>query len=326
MAEATVDKATQPVSKGPMADANKRKALGRGLAALMPGHATSAAPKPSANAAPVSAPTVTTAVAGTSGFRILPIERIHPNKKQPRKQFNEGALADLVSSIQTQGVLQPLVVRRSGDGYEIVAGERRWRAATRAGLREVPAVVKDYSDNIALQVALVENLQRQDLDPLEEAEAYGRLIRDHKLTHEEVALAVGKSRSVVTNTLRLMKLPEEILGYLGDGRLTAGHARALMTVEDKKLQLALAADLVGRCASVRDAETKARALAKSKKRQANADANAAGPTPAEVHVEERLQRALGTKVRLVHSGGNGKIEVYFGSFAELDALLDKLIV
>ena len=322
MAEVTADKASQPARKAPLGDANKRKALGRGLAALMPPHVPSTAPKPAAAATP--APAVVTSVAGTSGFRILPIERVHPNKTQPRKQFDEAALADLVSSIKTQGVLQPLVVRRIGEGYEIVAGERRWRAATRAGLREVPAIVKEYSDNVALQVALVENLQRQDLDPLEEAEAYGRLIRDYKLTHDEVAQAVGKSRVAVTNTLRLLKLPEEVLGYLADGRLTAGHARALMSVDDKKQQVALAIDLVGRRASVRDAETKARALAKSKKRQAAA-AVAPAPTPAEVSVEDRLQRALGTKVRLQHSAGNGKIEVYFSSFAELDELLDKLI-
>lgn len=286
-------------------DVGPRKALGRGLAALMP---TAAPP--------------TTPHAGNNGFRHLPIERVHPNRTQPRKQFDETGLNDLAESIKTQGVLQPLVVRRMGDDYEIVAGERRWRAASRAGLHEVPAVIKEFTDSAALQVALIENIQRRDLDALEEAEAFNRLIRDHDLTHEQVAQAVGKSRAAISNSLRLLKLPDDVLVMLADGRLTAGHARALMTLNDKTSMSRLAADLVGRRASVRDAESKARQLLKANKRQSSA---ATPATPAEVSVEERLQRALGTKVRLRQRQGKGRIEIFFHSLDALDALLDKLV-
>ncbi|HET6347227.1 MAG TPA: ParB/RepB/Spo0J family partition protein, partial [Myxococcota bacterium] len=280
-----------------------------GLAALMP-------------SAPPAKPAAST---GSTGYRVLPIERVHPNKTQPRKHFDETALTELVSSISTQGVLQPIVVRKSGDGYEIVAGERRWRAATRAGLHEIPAVVKEFSDMVALEVALIENLQRQDLDPLEEAEGYHRLIREHKLTHDQVAEAVGKSRSAITNALRLLKLPEPVLAMLADGRLTAGHARALMQLNDKQMIVRVADDLVGRRASVRDAETKVRQLSKSKKRGAQAEEEG-GSSPAEASVEERLQRALGTKVRLRQRHGKGHIEIHFHSLDALDGLLDKLLI
>jgi ParB family chromosome partitioning protein len=289
-----------------MKDAGPRKALGRGLAALMP-------------SAPPAKPGSTT----STGYRVLPIERVHPNKTQPRKHFDETTLLELVSSISTQGVLQPIVVRKSGEGYEIVAGERRWRAATRAGLHEIPAVVKEFSDMVALEVALIENLQRQDLDPLEEAEGYHRLIREHKLTHDQVAEAVGKSRSAITNALRLLKLPEPVLTMLADGRLTAGHARALMQLNDKQMIVRVADDLVGRRASVRDAENKVRQLSKSKKRAAQSEED--GSSPAEASVEERLQRALGTKVRLRQRHGKGHIEIHFHSLDALDGLLDKLL-
>ncbi len=285
-----------------MKDAGPRKALGRGLAALIP-----------------QSPAVAPAASSGSGLRLLPIERIHPNRAQPRKSFAEEALAELAASIEEQGVLQPLVVRRRGDDYEIVAGERRWRAASRAGLHEVPAIVKELSDSEALQVALIENIQREDLDPLEEAEAYSRLIRDYSLTQEQVAQAVGKSRVAVTNSLRLLKLPDSILALLANGSLSAGHARALMAVSEAPAQLKLAQDAVNRKLSVREVERLARQLQQEVKRTV-----IARPTPAETHVEERLQRALGTKVRLQHKKGKGRIEVYFHSLEELDRLLDLL--
>lgn len=291
----------------PNKDMGPRKALGRGLAALIPSGGS--APVQSSNAA-------------SSGYRILPIERLHPNKKQPRKFFDEDALEDLASSIKEQGVLQPVVVRRQGEGYEIVAGERRWRAATRAGLQEIPAIVKDFSDTIALQVALIENVQRQDLDPLEEAEAYGRLIREHKLTHDVVAKAVGKSRAAITNSLRMLKLPEEVLNYLADGRLTPGHARALMMLPDKASILRLSEDIVGRKMSVRDAENKARVLLK--KKRGGKDSEEPGGS-AENSVEDRLRKALGTKVKLHHKNGKGHLEIHFHSLDLLDTLMDKLL-
>ncbi len=282
-----------------MKDNGPRKALGRGLAALIPSNS---------------------ATAQSPGLRLLPIERVIPNKSQPRKHFDEAALAELSQSIATQGVLQPLVVRRRGEQYEIVAGERRWRAASKAGLHEIPALVKELTDREVLQVALIENIQRQDLDPIEEAEAYGRLLREYGLTQEQLALAVGKSRVTITNSLRLLKLPEAVLAMLADGRLTAGHARALMTAGDDVLVARLAKEIAERRLNVRETERLARQLAdaqKPKKAQAQ-------KTPSETQVEERLMRALGTKVRLHHRKGKGRIEISFHSLDELDRLLDLL--
>jgi ParB family chromosome partitioning protein len=283
-----------------MKDSGPRKALGRGLAALIP---TAAAPSS----------------ASPAGLRSIPLERIQPHRGQPRKSFDEPALAELAESIKQQGVLQPVVVRRRGDGYELVAGERRWRAASRAGLYEIPAIVKELSDQEALQVALIENIQRRDLDPLEEAEAYSRLIREHQLTQDEVAEAVGKSRVAVTNSLRLLKLPEAVLSLLAQGQLSAGHARALMAVSSEAALTKLAHDAVSRALSVREVERLARFVeAPTKKRPSSRS------TPAEKNVEERLQRSLGTKVRLKMRRGGGYIELHFNSLDELDRLLEQI--
>ena len=253
---------------------------------------------------------------------MLSIERLKPNKKQPRKIFEETALQELSDSIKIQGVLQPIIVRRLGENYEIVAGERRWRAAGLAGLQEVPAIVKDFSDSQALQVALIENILREDLDPLEEAESYNRLIRDYGFTHEKLAEAMGKSRVAVTNSMRLLKLPPEILSLLAEGRLTAGRARALMMLENAASMLRLAEDIVGRQMSVRDAETRARLMAIKHKPKA---AGKKGRSNAEASIEERLQRALRTKVSLEQRNGKGTITVFFNSLAELDGILDKMV-
>jgi len=281
-------------------DLGPRKALGRGLAALIPSVPETSVP--------------------SAALKQLAIERIRPNRTQPRKQFDEQALEELAASIRTRGVLQPIVVRRHAEGYEIVAGERRWRAAAKAGLTEIPAVVKELGDTEALQVALIENIQREDLDPLEEAESYHRLVSEYELTQEQVAQAVGKSRAAVANSMRLLKLPEVLLEMLADGRLTAGHARALMTVGNEAAMHKLADEITTHHLNVREVERRARAL-QGRKKKAEAQASA---TPAERTVEERLQRALGTKVRLHHRDGKGHIEIQFHSLDELDALLDKI--
>jgi len=280
-------------------DPSSRKALGRGLAALMP---TAAQPGPGA------------------GLRTLPIEKIRPNPTQPRKLFDADLLDELAASIRENGILQPILVRRGeGDGYQIIAGERRWRAAGRAGLQEIPVIIKEFNDAEGLMVALVENIQRADLDPLEEAEAYSRLLRDHSLTQEQVGQAVGRSRAAVANTLRLLKLPQPIIEMLADGRLTAGHARALMMVEGEPEQVKLAEELVARGASVRDAESRARML----RRSATQTAKPSKPA-ADRSLEERLSRALQTRVLLHHANGKGRVEIYFHSFEHLDALLEKI--
>lgn len=285
----------------------KRKALGRGLAALIPG----------ADASPASAAPI-----DNQGLRMLSIERIQPNPAQPRKTFESGPLAELSESIKEHGVLQPVVVRRLGSQYELVAGERRWRAAAKAGLHEVPALIKDLADSEALAVALVENVQRHDLDPLEEADAYRRLVEDYSLSHDDVAAAVGKSRSAVTNALRLLKMPREILDFLAAGQLTAGHARAVMTTNSDEDAVKLAQDVVQRKLSVREAEHRARALRVSRQKVA---AGTAVRSKSEVALEERLQSSLGTKVRLHHRGGKGKIELSFHSLEHLDELVDRLL-
>ncbi len=289
----------------PQADNPSRKALGRGLSALIP------------NAAPTPA---TEQAASGDALRLLPVERIHPNKGQPRKTFNEDALAELSESIQSRGVLQPIMVRRSGDGYEIIAGERRWRAATKAGLREVPAIIKDVGDSELLQLALIENIQRQDLDPIEEAEVYSRLIRDYGLNQESVAQAVGKNRATIANALRILKLPPSILEMLGQGKITAGHARAIMTLDGDKAMEKLARDIQVRKLSVRDAEARARQM----KKAAAPDKKKTEQSSAERAVEERLMRALGTKVRLVNRRGKGRVEIMFHNLDQLDDILDKI--
>jgi ParB family transcriptional regulator, chromosome partitioning protein len=282
-----------------MKDPGPRKVLGRGLAALIPSAAPTTPQSP--------------------GYRVLPIERVQPTRTQPRKTFDEAALEELAASIKKQGVLQPIVVRRRGDSYEIVAGERRWRAASRAGLHEVPAIVKELSDGDALQIALIENIQRQDLDPLEEAAAYGRLLEEYGFTQEQLAEAVGKNRATIANSLRLMKLPQIVQELLATGQLTAGHARALMTLEDESRLVKLAREVVERRLSVRETEHLARGLVKKPKAK-----SAVSRSPAVANVEDRLQRSLGTKVRLAERKGKGKIEIFFHSLEELDRLLEAM--
>ncbi|MEE8408799.1 MAG: ParB/RepB/Spo0J family partition protein [Myxococcota bacterium] len=277
-------------------DSGQRQALGRGLAALIP----------------------TAAAATAAGLRILPIERIRPSRRQPRKHFDQESLDELAASIQMRGILQPIVVRRRGDDYELVAGERRWRAASRAGLKEIPAIIKELTDSDALQVALIENLQRQDLDPLEEAEAYLQLIRQYSMAQDQVADAVGKSRSAIANSLRLLKLPQEVLKMLAEGKITAGHARPLMSLDSDEAIMRLATKISKRKLSVREVEREVRLLTKKPKKAMDQQ------TPAEQNVEERLQRALGTKIRLRHRRGKGKIEIYFHSLEQLDDLLSRI--
>ena len=286
-------------------DNPSRKALGRGLAALIP--------------TAVQTPATEKAASGDA-LRLLPVERIQPNRSQPRKTFDETALNDLSESIKDRGVIQPIVVRRSGDGYEIIAGERRWRAATKAGLRDIPAFIKDVGDSELLQLALIENIQREDLDPIEEAEAYHRLIRDYNLTQDRVAAAVGKNRATITNALRLLKLPDSVLELLGQGKITAGHARAIMTLDTDKAKEKLAKDIVIRKLSVREAEARARQL----KKGAATKGSAPEQPPAERAVEERIMRTLGTKVRLVNRKGKGRLEIMFHNLDQLEDILDKI--
>src|SRR5450755_561936 len=274
----------------------RRPALGRGLAALIP-----------AAAAP-----------SREGVQTIPIERIRPERGQPRQHFDRPALEELAASIRQKGILQPILVRRDGTDYRLVAGERRWRAAQLAGLHEVPALVRDLSDEEVFEIALIENLQREDLDPIEEALAYQRLIDERGLTQEEAADRVGKDRSTVANALRLLKLPTGLRDALAAGTLSPGHGRALLVVTAPERLLRLAQLVIDRQLSVRATERLARAENAPRPAASRAGGN---NSPNVVKVREDLQRALGVKVSLRARGGRGKIEIPFRSLDEFDRIL-----
>jgi ParB family chromosome partitioning protein len=278
--------------------ADKRPALGRGLSALIPDAAA-----PSLNDRSLDVDT----------------DLLRPNPFQPRTAMDETKIEELARSIRANGIIQPIVVRRAGEGYEIVAGERRWRASQRAGLLKVPVVVRDIPDDRLLAAALIENIQREDLNPVEEAHAYRRLADDYHLTQEQIADAVGKDRSSVANYLRLLKLPQEVLAGLGSGALSMGHARALLALPDDESQLRLSRDVIGRALSVRETET----LVKKETHPALAKA----PVEKDVHTraaEERLRFALGTRVRIERRRKGGQIEIDFGSEEELQRIFEML--
>jgi ParB family chromosome partitioning protein len=273
----------------------KRKALGKGLSALLP------------DPEPAEAPPETT--------NTVPIGELEPNPFQPRTVFESARLAELAASLKETGMVQPILVRRHGGRYQIIAGERRWRAAGEAGLQSVPVVVRDVPDERLLELALVENIQRQELLPLEEAQAYQRLHDEFGLTQEEVARRVGKDRSTVANTVRLLRLPREVRDLLAASRLDAGHARALLALERAEDQVLLAREAARRGLSVREVERRvamARAPQKSPRR---ADANTRA-------AEERLRAALGTRVRIRRRGKGGALAIEFTSEAELQRLFE----
>jgi ParB family chromosome partitioning protein len=279
---------------------DKRPALGRGVSALIPD--APAAP-PAASERPLE----------------VDIDLLRPNKFQPRTHMDDGRIEELSRSIRSNGVIQPIVVRKADSGYEIVAGERRWRASQRAGLLKVPIVVRDVPDDKLLAAALIENIQRENLNPIEEAHAYRRLADEFGMTQEQIAESVGKDRSSVANYVRLLRLPPEIRDHVGAGSLSMGHARALLGLPDDAAQLRIGRDVVARGLSVRETET----LVK----------RTVAPPPGkqdeqkDVHTraaEERLRFALGTRVRIVRKGKGGRLEIDFGDENELHRLYEHL--
>ena len=253
-----------------------------------------------------------------SGVAKVDIELIRPDDGQPRRKFDETSLDELAQSIRNQGLLQPLLVRREGKGYRLIAGERRWRAAQRAGLSDVPVLVREANDAEAFELALVENLQREDLSPLEEAEGYRRLLEERKWTQEQVAERVGKERSTVANAMRLLALPAEVKQLLEGGDLDMGHARALLGVAKSAEMVALARQVVAEKLSVRETE----ARVKAGKGGAKAAKAAPKVSPEARRLVEDLQRRLGTKVRLSEKGGGkGTLEVDFFSYEDLDRII-----
>jgi ParB family chromosome partitioning protein len=290
----------------------KRQALGRGLAALIPG------------ASPAVAPVNVEKAPPGSGLRMLDIESIHPSRKQPRKHFDDARLNELAESIKSQGIIQPLVVRSMPDGrFELIAGERRWRASQRAGLHKVPAVIREAAESQAFELALVENLQREDLNPIEEAEGYQRLIAEFAYTQETLSTRVGKDRSTVTNALRLLKLPAQVRAMVIEGRLGMGHARALLGLDSEASIERLARQTVSRALSVRQVE----ALVRRDKEGPTAPAQPAAPlSPALRDLTHRLELALATRVKVVEtSPKSGRLEIHYASLDELDEILARIL-
>jgi ParB family chromosome partitioning protein len=304
--------------------APKRKALGRGLAALIPG-----APSPVTAAVSPALARAREGAGTGDGTRTVAIEDVHPSAAQPRKNFDNERLEELAASIRTQGIIQPLIVRtRPAGGYELIAGERRWRAAQRAGLHEVPAVIRDVAPSQAFEMALVENLQREDLNPLEEAAGYERLIAEFGYTQEKLADRVGKERSTVANSLRLLRLPETVLGLVAAGRLSMGHARALLGLESAAAMERLARRTVSQDLSVRKVEELVRRDRAGADGSGGAKSGAAKgrPSPNARDLGLRLTRALGTRVDVNEtSPGHGHIAIHFQSLDQLDALLDRIV-
>lgn len=284
-----------------------RQPLGRGLSALLGDSPTAAAKAEIA-------------------VNEVDIDLIDPNPEQPRTRFVEAALDELAASIRSNGIVQPIVVRRSGDRYQIVAGERRWRAAQRAGLRRVPVTLKEISDEKLLEVALIENIQRQELNVVEEARAYRKLLDNIGFTQEELSERVGKDRSMISTALRLLKLPDEVLEFVENEKLTPGHARTLLVSTDSAQQIEVAKAIIDFNLTVREAE---RMIKKKEAKPVNADDKAVTATkdPNVRVAETKLMRALGTNVKISPSrkDGEGKIEIEYYSSTDLDRLYERLL-
>jgi len=283
---------------------DKRPALGKGLSALIPD-----------------------ATEPRLGPLEVDIDRIVPNSFQPRRQMDDGRLDDLARSIKSNGVIQPIVVRRMGDRFHIIAGERRWRAAQKAGLHRVPVVVREIvagQERSLLEMALIENIQRENLNPIDEAQAYRRLTEEFQLTQDDIATAVGKDRATVANFMRLLKLPEDVRADVATGNLSMGHARALLALPKEGDQRRLARDVIARSLSVRETESLVR---KAVETEGRTPAEEPAKPPVDVHTraaEDRLKLLLGTKVRIVRQGPRGRIEIDFASEAELIRIFDQM--
>jgi ParB family chromosome partitioning protein len=249
----------------------------------------------------------------------IEISRIIPKSDQPRKIFDEDALNDLKASIKENGVIQPIILRRKDDRYEIIAGERRWRAAKAAGLERIPSIVREIDEETAAKISLIENVQRENLNPIEEAEAYKRLMSEYSLKQEELAKAVGKSRSYISNSIRLLNLDERIIGYIYEGKLTGGHGKALLAIKNHEDQLEAANRIIELGMNVREAEEKAKVSKKRSKR------NKKAKELFMIELEEKLMGALGTKVTLNHGRKSGRIEIEYYDDDDLERLIDLIV-
>ncbi|MBN9692786.1 MAG: ParB/RepB/Spo0J family partition protein [Verrucomicrobia bacterium] len=293
--------------------------LGRGLGALLAGGAARSTP-PAPTPTPVAEPPAEAPV------RHLPLNRIHPSPLQPRKDFLPEALQELADSIREQGIVQPLIVRTSAQGFELIAGERRWRAAQQAGLTEAPVVVREATDREVVELALIENLQRENLNPIEEAVGYSHLAAQFQLTQEDIAKRVGKSRAVVANALRLLKLPEPVRELIRHGQLSVGHAKVLLGLPDPVQQQKLAERVLAEALNVRQTEQwVARLTAAASAPTATVPPKSpASVDPHHADLENRLRERFGTQVHLRYRAGRGALEIRYFSDDELNRLLDLL--
>lgn len=285
----------------------ERKGLGKGLGALF-------------EDVNIDSTEIEGSEANKEDINFIEMDEIAPNESQPRKTFNKEKLEELARSIKTHGVIQPIVVRKQGSHYEVVAGERRWRAARIAGLSEVPCIVRELTDEQNMLVAIIENVQREDLNPIEEARGIRAMIEDYELTQDEVAKAVSKSRPYITNALRILKLPDAVLDMVSAGKLSAGHARAILSAKEEE-QTEIAKHVETKGLSVREAE-------KLSKKGLSFDRKKPGKHPtknaAVKQIESELSSALGTKVNLSQNGNKGKIEIEYYSREELEGLIEAL--
>ena len=283
--------------------ATKRMALGKGLGALLPEFGQGE-PK-------------TLLYCG--------IEEIVPNRSQPRKHFDESRLQELAESIKEKGILEPLIVRRIEQGYELIVGERRWRAAQRAGLKEVPVLVKEAEGREALELSLIENLQRENLNPIEEADAFKRLAEEFNITQGELATRLGKDRTTITNALRLLKLPVEVRNQLLQNRITSGHARAILSLETKEKQKELCSLIIQKGLSVREAEAIAKRWSEKPKKKGLSDRRR-GELESQLNsLQDSLRQYLGTKVRITPKGKRGKIEIEYYSNEDLERIIETIL-
>ena len=255
-----------------------------------------------------------------NGISVVKINKIEPNRTQPRKNFDEDALTELSESIKQFGIIQPLVVQKKDDYFEIIAGERRWRAAKLAGLKEVPVIVKDYSEQEVVEIALIENIQREDLNPIEEAQAYKRLLTEFNLKQDQLAERVSKSRTAITNSMRLLKLCDEVQQMVIENIISSGHARALVVIEDEKIQLQVATKIMDERLSVRETEKLVKSIMSPKEKKVLPEVENKFVYE---DIENKIKEIVGTKVKVNHkANGKGKIEIEYYSNAELERIYD----
>lgn len=277
-----------------------KKGLGRGLGALIPDYDENV---------------------DTSGAIELKIIDVEPNSEQPRRNFDKEKLDELADSIAAHGVIQPILVVKNGDRYQIIAGERRWRAAKLAGLKTIPAIVRDYDELKVFEVALIENLQREDLSPIEEAAGYKSLMDKFGMTQERISERVGKSRSAVANALRTLSLPSEIIRYIEEGLLSSGHAKVILSLSDAKMQIEAAKYIVSKKLSVRETENYIKSLIEPKKNKPETNSELKAYLSS---IENDMSHSMGTKVKIRHGKGKGKIEIQYYSNEDLERILEFL--